>query len=122
MPRYIDVDDFIEQKRKWYCENCDRRKGIKKGKEVFCYEIGDAPCRACDVDDMLNDVDNFPTADVAPVKHGKWILDREEHSMCEDEYICSKCKVSVCSEGWCDEKFLEMNKYCPSCGAKMDLE
>ena len=100
MPRYIDkqklIDALIQKQRLIPIIN-----GIRGAIEV---------------------IKNNPDADVAPVKHGKWILDREKHSMCEDEYICSKCKVSVCSEGWCNEKFLEMYKHCPNCGAKMDLE
>ena len=35
---YISKDAFIEQQRKQYCENCERRKGIKNGKRIFVYE------------------------------------------------------------------------------------
>ncbi len=50
-----------------------------------------------------------PTADVAPVKHGKWInLEPEiglfECALCEHTILRAKCN------------------YCPNCGAKMDLE
>ena len=46
---------------------------MKNGKMRFCYDIGDAPCRACDVDDMVEDVDNFPAADVEDGKRAAWI-------------------------------------------------
>ena len=70
MAEYIDRDAFIEQKRKQYCGDCKRRKGMKNGKYKTLYEIGEAPCRACGIDDMLNDVEDFPAADVRPVALG----------------------------------------------------
>lgn len=63
MSYLIDRQAFIEQERKLYCEDCDRRKGTKNGKSnVICYEIGEAPCRACWLDDALTDLEDFPTA------------------------------------------------------------
>lgn len=63
MSELIDRQAFIENERKLYCEDCDRRKGTKNGKpNVICYEIGEAPCRACWLDDALTDLEDFPTA------------------------------------------------------------
>ena len=63
MSDLIDRQAFIENERKLYCEDCDRRKGTKNGKSnVICYEIGEAPCRACWLDDALTDLEDFPTA------------------------------------------------------------
>ena len=63
MSELIDRQAFIEQERKLYCEDCDRRKGTKNGKpNVICYEIGEAPCRACWLDDALTDLEDFPAA------------------------------------------------------------
>ena len=59
--RLIDADALESKIRKQYCEDCDRRKGIKNGKMQFCYEIGDAPCRACSIDDMCAELDDAPT-------------------------------------------------------------
>ena len=64
---YIDKEAFISEKRKQFCENCSRRKGIKHGKECFIYEIGCSLCRACDIGDMIDAVEDFPAADVVPV-------------------------------------------------------
>ena len=51
---------------------------------------------------------NAPTADVAPVVHGRW------NSM--DGYktrkICSEC-------GWDVPEYGKFYSYCPNCGAKM---
>ena len=54
-------------------------------------------------------LNQFPVADVAPVRHGRWI-DAREH--CGD-YMCSNCEALYGTN-----KF----NYCPNCGAKMDGE
>ena len=60
--RLIDADAFVKEKQEWYCkQNCERRKGIKNGKECFIYKIGEAPCRACEIDDLISAVDDAPT-------------------------------------------------------------
>ena len=43
---------------------------MKNGKIRFCYEIGEAPCRACDIGDTIDyflDEDISPTIDAVPV-------------------------------------------------------
>ena len=60
--RLIDADAHIHEIRKQYCEDCSRRKGIKNGKMKFLYEIGGVVCRACEIEDMLNALDDAPTA------------------------------------------------------------
>ncbi len=76
MPKYIDADEFVRLKREWYCEQCQKRKGMKRGKLQFVYEIGGAPCRACDVDDVISDIEDFPAADVEPKQ--RWIPTTED--------------------------------------------
>lgn len=59
------------------------------------------------------DIENFPAADVAPVVHGRWIADGDGYHW---TYNCSIC-------AWKDGyPFNERHNFCPSCGAKMDLE
>jgi hypothetical protein len=56
--------------------------------------------------DMLMDI---PSADVAPVRHGRWeVIDAEEPR----RYGCSECKRL----SW------NMENYCGNCGARMDGE
>ena len=56
----------------------------------------------------------IPAADVAPVKHGKWM------SVDADViFSCSNCENEV-STSW-DYDAADMFTYCPCCGAKMDL-
>ena len=52
-------------------------------------------------------IDNAPSADVAPVRHGRWVASHDEFC------ACSICKYPV-YVGW------NQTNYCPNCGAKMD--
>ena len=68
--RLIDADATIKYLEDFRCKDCDKRKGMKNGKIRFCYEIGDAPCRACDIGDTIDyflDEDISPTIDAVPV-------------------------------------------------------
>lgn len=58
---YIEREAFLAEQRHLYCDNCARRKN-SKGK--FVYDIGDAPCRSCDICDVLDAVEDAPAADV----------------------------------------------------------
>ena len=51
--------------------------------------------------------DDAPAADVAPVVHGWW------KGAGMGDYYCSLC---------CEEVSGNRHKFCPNCGAKMDLE
>lgn len=52
-------------------------------------------------------IEDAPTIDVAPVRHGHWVvIDAEEPR----RYGCSECKRL----SW------HMENYCPNCGARMD--
>ena len=52
----------------------------------------------------------IPTVDAVPVKHGLWKLVDEAEPQ---RYGCSKCSCL---------SWYGTYKYCPNCGAKMDLE
>ena len=75
-------------------------------------------------DECVDRVENFPAADVAEVKHGKWLNFYNDFSVAE----CSECadmfEVSPDEEPKKEffEAFKEFYHYCPNCGAKMDLE
>ena len=59
-------------------------------------------------------IDNAPSADVAPVRHRRWIhTDLAAHWLGKDE--CSECTYHKK-----DRSDLSHNNYCPYCGAKMD--
>lgn len=67
--RLIDADALIDDLMERYCKECNKRKGIKNGKYRIIYEIGEAPCRACEVDDVKAELEEAPTADVVERKN-----------------------------------------------------
>ena len=62
-------------------------------------------------------IDLQPTADVQEVKHGCWIdKPLSGYSYCR----CSNCHKTT--EVFVSRYGVATQKYCPNCGAKMDLE
>ena len=58
---------------------------------------------------LVSDLRDMKTADVAPVRHGRWLyVDTDT----EQFFLCNRCKKK---EYW-------ESTYCPNCGCKMDLE
>ncbi len=95
-------------------EYIDRDAVIKKIKEIYCTDCNnynEVRCRACQIDDALNCIDDFPVADVAPVVHGR------DTACCPSLFECSVC-------GWRDIDTLTGDtstyNYFPNCGAKID--
>ena len=60
-----------------------------------------------------------PSEDVAPVIHGKWVWlsSTYDRNPCERRFWCSRCHHEVIthdSDPW--------EKFCPNCGAKMEVD
>ena len=94
MAEYIDREALYE-KAYWHGEHPDVGNPFPDGVDAIDIE----------------DVDAIPAADVAPVRHGRWI-EKEKYTfgiMCD----CSLCENRILDNGhpW---------NYCPNCGAKMD--
>lgn len=90
MARYIDADKLIadcEEEIVDYDEDLQRHFVIKAVPTEY--------------------IEDFPTADVAEVKHGKWI---------DTTAYCGEFTCSICKEMCVTNKY----KYCPHCGAEMD--
>lgn len=62
---------------------------------------------------LMIEIDEAPSADVAPVRHGHWD-EIVTHNGCTPDYdcLCSVCKKSG----------MPTYYYCPHCGAKVDEE
>lgn len=105
MAKYIDRDAFLTKERAWYCENCDMRKNSNR---KLVYEIGEAPCRACLVNDLLDEVENCPAAEVVGRKTGKWVKISPAGI-----YECNQCGQNVMTSD------IEAYKFCHGCGAQM---
>lgn len=67
---------------------------------------------------LLKDIEEQPTIDAEPVRHGKWIrqTDTRFGEMLNDILICSECNVAFSTV-----KMIRRS-YCPNCGARMDAE
>lgn len=108
MPRYIDADalladlDIFAEDKQWRSKRTLRERWLRnQGIEIF--RMG---------------VKAFPTADVAPVVHGRW--EEKEDGFGDVYYDCSVCRESFCLIDGMPTDNLYI--YCPNCGAKMDLE
>lgn len=70
-------------------------------------------------------IKNAPAVDAEPVRHGKWIYDPDANDWGIGGYVCSECHAKnenlPCGKVANPMMFVG-TKYCPHCGAKMDLE
>lgn len=118
MPEYIDKSVVLDQisKQKLFYEEQRKQSGDCL-EEMNC--VG-AENGLTALEDVISDI---PSADVAPVVHGKWRevtcsmycrMDKQGNPIYRDR------SVYYCSE--CNRKTVIKEKYCPNCGAKMDLE
>ena len=93
---YIRRDDFIQ-----YLEKC--KKGAAVTNLVWAAIMA-----------IERDVRDMPAADVAPVVHEKWLLDRWQSWPHRE---CSRCKIMIPRTKEVADQYWQ---YCPNCGAKMD--
>jgi hypothetical protein len=105
--RLIDADATIKYLREFRCKDCDKRKEMKNGKMRFCYEIGDAPCRACDIGDTI---DYFLDKDISPTVDAILVVRCKDCEHCyfasnrvpdEQSYVCGKHGIDVTSDWFC---------------------
>ena len=107
MTEYIEREAISEEIRKYYYKNPPNfsyGEGFDRGLDRAQRAILDAP-----------------SADVVPVRHGRWISLTE----CANEGVyCSICKKKVWKSDYALCSHKSRNKlrsdYCPNCGAKMD--
>lgn len=73
----------------------------------YCLD-DDGSCSKADVDprEMLDEIEALPSADVQPVRHGRWIISSDGYYP-----YCSECQARP--EG-------KPTKFCGECGARMD--
>lgn len=75
-----------------------------------------------DTNAVLDSIDEQPTIEAEPVRHGRWATDEEDIKWGNSlkRKHCTNCgkRPHFDKEKW---EFVLTN-YCPHCGAKMDLE
>lgn len=101
------MDEYIEreavyEKAYWHGEHPDVGNSFPDGVDAI----------------DIKDVDAIPAADVAPVRHGRWIKESDGGTRCS---VCNK-RVRDVTGGGDEPVDLSDMPYCPKCGAKMDLE
>lgn len=100
MADYIDREAIYRK----VCRGCTRH-----GDEIgICYL--EEPC-----EELQAEFVSAPAADVAPVRHGRWVFTAEK-CYPEPGYKCSACR----SANWRSPDVPKSFRYCPHCGAKMD--
>lgn len=100
--RLIDANALVKEIESVHCKGCNNYNG--------------AMCRACEWMDAMDYIEDAPTIDAQPVKHGKWVMHKAPFPI-QSIYSCSECNSSVPGNIFvvgCDFEF------CPYCGAKMD--
>lgn len=102
MSKYIDADVLKDKMFNYYdCVNLNTRKDNYNGETLMNYEVAD----------MIEDcIDNAPIVDVQEVKHAKWEMVGNYKVECTNCHHIRDIKTQC---GW---------NFCPTCGAKMDLE
>ena len=94
MNRYIDRDALVQDMK----ERLNNINGRNYADYQFGYELA------------IRRIENASTADVQEVKHGKWLM----YKFGLEVVTCSNCGAVY--EG--GDSF----RFCPKCGARMDLE
>ena len=125
MAEYIEREALSEEIRKYYYKNPPNfsyGEGFDRGLDRAQRAILDAPA-----------------ADVAPVRHGRWLLEANKDKVNCRWNVTAECS-NCCDEkkeiwagffpnvpDWLardtaliDAKSVKLSNYCPNCGAKMD--
>lgn len=70
-------------------------------------------------EDATQFIQGLTSADVAPVRHGEWTKSEDDWNSLTT-ITCSECHEEWCFETEEDVSLLNY-RYCPNCGARMDL-
>ena len=87
-------------------EYIERKRAIADA----CNALELYPSEYAELEDALN---RIPAADVAPVRHGRWI-DKGEYA------VCMECGGRSGTQYDGVEPIPLMTQYCPNCGCRMD--
>lgn len=99
--RLIDANALMKRIEEAYCKDCNSYNGIM--------------CRACAHMDDMDFIEDAPTIDAQPVKHGTW-----ERT---DMFVkCSECGVELLDEAFFGIRVFDNGymPFCPCCCAKMN--
>lgn len=102
----------------WYINKEKAIENIKRKRPKVLYsEYGVGYERG--LEDAVGLLNATPSEDVQPVKHGAWRKDEQGY----DVYVeCSECGLNLSTSNYIENEWREILKYCPYCGARMDLK
>ncbi len=105
-----------------------REAAIEKIRVAGCTDCGGSSttiCGFCDFENAVRLVNGLPAADVEPERNGRWEecdwVDVDEHGFGTRRTFKAGLRCNQCACVF-KKKLLWKRNYCPSCGAKMDLE
>lgn len=103
-----------------------REDAIKAVADMLAFEAEIDFCNTFTSDDFIAEAKDYfkdiPSADVAPVRHGRWI-EYGENQDGTHNMRCSKCGTGLKSKGHANSYYTKHKyRYCNNCGAKMDEE
>lgn len=107
MAKYIDQEAaiaIIEEKQKELCPVGRYGRNYVYGTDREKFDAWD---------EIVNDLENIPAADVAPVVHGRW-------EWLGPNRLVTGCMCGTCSACKVRSKYVVNTTLCPNCGAKMD--
>lgn len=79
----------------------------------FIYQVAEAELKT--IREILCAIKDAPTLDVAPVVHGEWVI------LVDEKDLFNHIHCTNCDFYWSNERHGKIFKYCPQCGAKMDM-
>lgn len=93
----------------------DKRETIRLIQDRFCSECyTKGECDGCEYKYCIEAVEDTPTIEAEPIRHGRWIVHTLWHGMFGLIHSeCSECKFDRNGD-------LSSWKFCPNCGVRMD--
>lgn len=112
------MDDYISRKA--------AREAFENADADVCESYPDGACDwGFGMKNIQEVIDGIPAADVEPVRRSYWESYDTSQYMGTDEFGEPKWRPGrfyVCHDRRCRRKTVVKSNYCPSCGAKMNLE
>ncbi len=107
MDEYIERESaiaIIKEKQKELCPVGRYGRGYVYGSDRDKYDAWD---------EIIDALENIPSADVTPVVHGRW-------EWLGTNRLVTDCMCGTCSACKVRSKYIVNTMLCPNCGAKMD--